>query len=87
MAVQQNYCRQGPHTQKGHVMKLFLILFGTLCLGSNYLIAENLIGGKLTDHFPELIAIRSGQGFCSSTLIGPNTILTAAHCIDKKTKK
>lgn len=68
-------------------MKVILLLIAILSACPNYVIAQNLIGGKLTKDFPEVIAIRSGNGFCSSTLISPDILITAAHCIDEKTNQ
>lgn len=42
-----------------------------------------LIGGKIAKpgEFPEVVYISSGRSRCSATIVGPNVILTAAHCI------
>ncbi len=51
-----------------------------------------LVGGQDTSDFPAtvLLATLTGGGgvsFCSSTFIGPNTIMTAGHCIDDTNPK
>lgn len=42
-----------------------------------------LIGGRpaLKDEYPEVVYIRSGNARCSATVIGPETIMTAGHCV------
>ncbi len=41
-----------------------------------------IIGGELTERFPAVGALTyQGQPFCTATLVGPTTLLTAAHCL------
>jgi V8-like Glu-specific endopeptidase len=42
-----------------------------------------IIGGTMSLNDPQVFALGTSTGmFCTSTLIGPRTLLTAAHCID-----
>jgi hypothetical protein len=61
-----------------------ITLLVLLCQFQN-LNAANLIGGKVSKSYPEVMLISSGNGMCSASMIGPNTLVTAGHCIDKKT--
>nr|XP_039272078.1 trypsin alpha-3-like [Styela clava] len=60
-------------------MKLFFIAVLCLC-GTN---ADKIIGGTSASNgqFPSIVfQEKSGLFFCGGTLIGPNKILSAAHC-------
>ena len=60
-----------------------LLCIALLCLGANAQADTSLIGGRdaLPGEYPEVVYISSGTSRCSATIIGPRTILTAAHCI------
>lgn len=42
-----------------------------------------LIGGKIVDKakYPAIIRISSGGSGCTAAVVGPNVVLTAAHCV------
>ena len=42
---------------------------------------EKLINGRFTRDRPEIGAITVGNGFCTATLIRPDVLVTAAHCV------
>ncbi len=49
---------------------------------------HSIINGEVTDQLPQVVALYaanettgSGYFFCSGTVIGPQTVVTAAHCI------
>jgi hypothetical protein len=46
-----------------------------------------LIGGKIVDKtkYPAIIRISAGGG-CTAAVVGPNVVLTAAHCVDNGSK-
>lgn len=43
----------------------------------------SLIGGRPANRgeYPEIVYIRSGNARCSATIVGPEVILTAGHCV------
>jgi len=65
---------------------IFLLLAG--CVGTptddtDVSAAESeLVFGTVTTARPEVGSLTTGSGSCTATLIAPNAILTAAHCID-----
>jgi secreted trypsin-like serine protease len=63
---------------------MFKILVAfVLLLSSSVSIAENeLIGGREArpGEYPEVVRIRSGNSACSSSLVGPRVLISAAHC-------
>lgn len=66
---------------------VLLVLAGLWGFDNPYLVEafnDTLIGGEITPHFhfPEAIYLINDEGArCSGTVIGPNVILTAAHCV------
>jgi hypothetical protein len=60
------------------ILSLFITY---LAFGGNF--EPTLIGGRpaLKGEYPEIVYIRSGNSRCSATIVGPEVILTAAHCV------
>lgn len=48
---------------------------------------DKLINGSFTFDRPEIGSINMGGGFCTATLIRPNVVVTAAHCVDYQTRE
>ncbi len=73
----------------GLLAPLTLALFSTACVGADYVDSEEvgsssepIIGGvaSASSDYPTTVAISNG-GLCTGTLIAPDLVLTAAHCI------
>ena len=47
---------------------------------------EAIINGQFTFERPEIGYINSNLGFCTATLVAPNVVLSAAHCIGYRTE-
>lgn len=43
--------------------------------------SQAIVNGELSDDTPVVVLISDGQQFCSGTLVGRRTIVTAAHCL------
>lgn len=57
------------------------LLISSACFATEF--HPELIGGKPVERgaYPEIVYIRSGDARCSATIIGPQVILTAGHCV------
>ncbi len=42
---------------------------------------QGIIGGSLSSCYPQVVRVDSSSIGCTGTLIGPSTVLTAAHCV------
>lgn len=55
-------------------------------LVASFLLSGCIVEGEPTDGYPEVaelfISSPAGNYLCTSTLVGPKTLLTAAHCVD-----
>jgi hypothetical protein len=69
---------------EGAAMKQRLLLLSVLCALSIPVSALNpmLINGTVVPagDFQEVVAIKMGTSGCTATIVGPRTIVTAAHC-------
>lgn len=68
--------------KRGLFMKYLVLLcgfFNIICSAAE----PTLIGGMLAKEgdFPSVIHISAGAARCTATIVGPQTILTAAHCV------
>jgi MYXO-CTERM domain-containing protein len=70
--------------RKGILVPLTLALFSTACVDAEFVdsTSEPIIGGvaSVGGDYPTTVAISNG-GLCTGTLIAPDLVLTAAHCI------
>ena len=42
-----------------------------------------IVNGQETSDYPEAgVLLQQGQAFCTGTLVGPRTVITAGHCVD-----
>lgn len=59
-----------------------MILVVSFCFAFGF--SYKIIGGRYADdgEFPEVVYISNGEARCSASIIGPRTLLTAAHCIN-----
>jgi len=64
---------------------LIALLFPVLLsfLSTATALAQPIVGGATTKpgEFPDVVAVLSDEGACSGTLIAPDLVLTAGHCI------
>jgi len=63
--------------------KLLLGIILASLSATNLYSSSTLINGRpaLSGEFPEVVYISAGMSRCSASIIGPQTILTAAHCV------
>ena len=56
-------------------------------LAHRHLANERIIGGEATSDYPDCVAVGSDQAWgCTGTLIAPNVVLTAGHCVGVATR-
>ncbi|HMN68064.1 MAG TPA: trypsin-like serine protease [Bdellovibrionales bacterium] len=62
-----------------HIRTILILALGFGAQG-----AFAVIGGQESTLFPEVVKLRSGERVCSGTIIGPRTIISAAHCATRE---
>lgn len=69
------------------LLSLFIVGVGVVFTSISYAnIPRTLGGGYLVpaEKYPAVVQIYTPKGRCTATVIGPNVIVTAAHCASKK---
>lgn len=61
---------------------LFLLLFGSALHAEDICLPDET--AISSEKYPAIIKVETQQGKCTATVVGPNVILTAAHCAYEK---